>query len=247
MRKLKLTTEEGFPVEFVMRDFEEMHGVTLCCVIMNEEKNIKDFLLYYKPYVKNIVMIDGGSNDRTVELASLIADDIIIRKFDGHYSNQANRVIEAAKTDWVLLVDCDERIEKPFLESLSSAIDQEEYDCFAFPRKNFIDGKFDEIHYPDYQDRLFRSYCRRIRPVHGEVVGYKKRKELPCIDGNFMIHSKPSERHIARNKMYVYYEVTFKNEISEPGCQTKESFEKKYPLLCEHNFMQSESAILTRQ
>jgi glycosyltransferase involved in cell wall biosynthesis len=135
-----LFTTEAFDIIIPIRSYDEYHGITLCSVILNEEKYIKDFLEYYKPYVKSIVIIDGGSSDRTVEVATPIADRIRIRKFDGHYSNQANRAVEMAETDWILLMDCDERLEKPALENLNNMINQEEADCWAFPRKNFIDG-----------------------------------------------------------------------------------------------------------
>jgi glycosyltransferase involved in cell wall biosynthesis len=222
---------EGAQVQIRPRGFKDYHGITMCCVILNEEKYIVDFLNYYRPYVDAIVMVDGGSSDRTIELATPIVDAIQIHKFDGHYSNQANRAFEMAKTDWVLLVDYDERIEKPCLESIRDLINQEEVDCWAFPRKNFLDGKYDSEHYPDYQDRLHRAYCRRVRPVHGEVVGVKCRRELPCTDGNFMIHSKTSERHKLRNGGYNFYEFKHSNELGGPGTQTEESFYKKYPHL----------------
>jgi glycosyltransferase involved in cell wall biosynthesis len=228
---------EGVLVPIWIRSHDECHGITLCCVILNEEKGIKSFLEYHKPYVDSIVMVDGGSKDRTVEIATPFVDEIKIRSFDGHYSNQANRAFEMVRTDWILLMDCDERLEKTSLENLRKLTDQEEVDCYSFPRKNYIDGVPDLEHSPDYQDRLYRSYCRRVRPVHGEVVGYKNRKFLPTDDGNFIIHSKLSSIHNIRNRNYLLYEIKFKHEMGEPGAQTKSSFESKYPQLKEENFI----------
>jgi glycosyltransferase involved in cell wall biosynthesis len=227
---------EAFPITIPIRSYDDVHGVTLCCVILNEEKGIKEFLEYYKPHVKKIVMIDGGSTDRTVEIATPLVDGIQIRKFDGHYSNQANRAVEMADTDWILLMDCDERLEKNTLENLSQLTDQQEHDCWAFPRKNYMDGEWIKDDYPNYQDRLYRSYCRRVRPVHGEVVGFKNGGKVPCTDGNFIIHSKTKDRHRARNSGYLMYEFKYRHEMGEPGTQTRESFEWKYPRLNERNF-----------
>jgi glycosyltransferase involved in cell wall biosynthesis len=236
MEELMFRNSEGADIEIWHRSYEELHGITLCCVIQNEEKEIRDFLEYHKPYVNSIAIIDGGSSDRTIEFATMLADDIQIKTFDGHYSNQANRVLEMAKTDWILLMDCDERLEPDSLKNLGNLINQETYDCYSFPRKNIIDGKVDVSHGVDYQERLFRSYCRRVRPVHGEVVGYKNKKELANEDGNFIVHIKNNSRHEARNRGYLMYEYKFRHELGEPGAQTKSTFETKYPHLKESNF-----------
>jgi glycosyltransferase involved in cell wall biosynthesis len=231
------TRHENVVIPIDMPDWSEVHGITLCCITLNEEKEIKEFLEYHKPYVDHIVMIDGGSRDRTVEIATPIVDNLIMRRFDGHYSNQANRAVENSKTDWILLMDCDERIEKKTLESLRSLINQEEFDCYSFPRKNFINGERDLRDEPDYQERLYRSYCRRIRPVHGEVVGFKKRKFMPKEDGNYIIHSKSSDRHALRNHNYQIFELKFLREMGEPGTQNKEAFYNKYNALRTENFI----------
>jgi len=231
--KTAVIKTEASAIEIPLRSFEESHGITMCCVILNEEPYIKDFLLYYKPYFKSIIMIDGGSSDRTVEFATPLVDKIIINKFDGHYSNQVNRVMEKVETDWTMIIDYDERLEKPMLEKLPSLIEQESFDCYAFPRKNFIDGKEVDI---NYQDRLHRTYCRRVRPVHGEVVGYKNKMIIPAEDGNFLIHSKSSSRHVVRNKAYLFYELKFRHEIGAPGWQTRDNFDKECPTLNANNF-----------
>lgn len=222
---------ENFDVLVQRRDYESKHGVTMCCVILNEEKEIKDFLEYHRPYFKSIIMIDGGSTDRTVEIATPLVDELHVRKFDGHYSNQANRIVEKAKTDWVFIVDCDERVDKKLLERMDSLIDQQVTDCYSIPRKNTVSGKPDEKTPVDYQDRLYRSYCRRIRPVHGEVVGYKNKIQLPATDGNFIIHEKSLDRHVSRNTMYFVYEYKFLHEMGEPGTQSMDSFSRAYPNL----------------
>ena len=235
--KTAFTDVEGVKVPIWVSTFEEIHGVTLCCITLNEEKEIKSFLEHHRPYVNSIVMVDGGSNDRTVEYATAMVDEIQIIPFTGHYSNQANRALEMARTDWILLADCDERFDKKFLENLKTFIDQEEFDCYSLPRENFINGQPDVEMPWENQDRLFRSYCRRVRPVHGEVVGYKNKKDLTIESGNIIHNSKSIIRHRQRNQKYTVFELKYKNEIGEPGSQLKDSFEAKYPSLKHSNFM----------
>lgn len=222
---------EGVKTFIPNRSYKDTHGVSMCCIILNEEKEIQDFLQYHKPYFKEIVMIDLGSVDKSVEIATPLVDCILRYKQDGHHSNALNRAIEKVSNNWTFLIDCDERVEKGILDRLPSLINQQEYDCYAFPRKNTIDGNPDKIHPVDFQDRLFRTYCRMVRPVHQEVVGYKKKYTLPEIDGNYIIHSKSLGRHKARNSGYILYEYKFKNEIGSPGDQTEETFNNKYPAL----------------
>ena len=231
MQELKYPNGEGNTFKINARSFDEWHGITLCCISLNEEAIVKKFLNYYRPYVDSICMVDGGSIDKTVELAAPLVDHLVIRKFDGHYSNQANRAIEMARTDWILLIDFDEFLEKEALVKMRELIDQEEYDCYAFPRKEIIDNQFKKLVYPDFQERLYRSYCRRVRPIHGEVVGYHKKKELPKEDGWNILHEKNSKRHKLRNTGYAAFEINFAHEISSPGSQKKDSFEKKFPNL----------------
>jgi len=222
---------EGIKVRIPKKSWEDSHGVSMCCIILNEEKGIHEFLSYHKPYFKEIIMVDLGSTDRTIEYAMPLADVIIHYKQDGHHSNALNRVMEKVSYDWTCLVDCDERMNKWFLEHLSDFIDQEEYDCYSVPRRNFIDGKPDPVLPMDYQDRLFRSYCRMVRPVHQELVGYKSKKILDDSDTMFMLHSKSGERHKIRNAGYQMYEYKFKHELGGPGSQLKESFNNGYPKL----------------
>ena len=234
--KRALYNVDGISVPIDIRSYEEMHGISMCCIALNEEKEIAEFLKYHKPYVDEIILIDGGSIDRTVEFATGLADTIRIRKFDGHYSNQANRAVELASKDWILLLDCDERLEPQLLKKLRTMTDQDEYDCYAFPRLNYIDGVIKEDDYPDYQERLYRAYCRRVRPVHGEVVGYKKKKLIEPIAGSHIIHDKTAYRHSDRNTNYQLFNLCFKHELGEPGSQMKETFEAANPTVDDKNF-----------
>jgi glycosyltransferase involved in cell wall biosynthesis len=234
--KESMARNESVEIPIIVSGWEERHGITMCIITLNEEREIKECLEHHRPYVDKIVMIDGGSTDKTTRLAAPLVDNLIVRKFDGHYSNQANRAIENVKTDWILLVDSDERFGVDFLKRMRGFIDQEVVDCYSFPRTNYIDGVLIKDPAQDYQERLYRSYCRRIRPVHGEVVGYKNKVLLPCEEGNFIIHKKTRDRHELRNKLYALFELKFINEMGEPGSQALESFYEKFPYLRLKNF-----------
>lgn len=222
MRKLALK-HEGKTFHIVHRDYEEYHGLTAAVITMNEEENIVDFLKHIRPLVKRIVLVDGGSSDKTVELAEPLVDALKIIPFNGHFGEQKNNAVKMCYTDWVIFLDPDERLDKPAYDGIKDLIEQNEYDCYAFPRREFRDGEEDKSVYPDYQRRLFRTYCRYIRPVHEELVGYKKEKQLEENQGLDILHSKPADRHATRNASYNYFEAHYVHECGKPGEQTKDT------------------------
>jgi glycosyltransferase involved in cell wall biosynthesis len=226
MQQVKLNIE-GLQADMQLRSWEEAHGITLCCSILNEESNLESFIEYHSPYVNKIVVIDGGSVDRSVAIASKYADVIKVVKFNGHYANQKNRAIELAKTDWVLFLDPDERMSPKALVQLSAMISQDSYDCFSFPRNNFINNVPDNSKGFDYQDRMFRSYCRYVRATHEEIVGFKSRHKFDDME-MAMDHRKPMDRHVKRNNTYTLFDLFHINELGFPGCQTSKTFSDKY-------------------
>jgi glycosyltransferase involved in cell wall biosynthesis len=215
--------------ELVDRDYEEFHGITLAFITQNEEKDIVEFIEHIRPIVKRIVMIDGGSTDRTVDLAIPLVDRLIKNQFLGHLGNQKNLAIQNVFTDWTLFMDPDERLSQKLIDEIPNMIEQDVYDCYSFPRREFLDGKENMVPYPDYQDRLFRTYCRYVRPVHHELVGYKNKLKIDINLDRDILHLKPLEKHISRNNGHMLFEIHLKHEITSPGCQLKNSMLNKMP------------------
>ena len=230
MRTINVKHEDK-TYHLIDREWEEYHGITLVAMVINEEEKIVDFLKHVRPIVNRIVLIDGGSKDKTVDLALPLVDCLKVIPFEGSYANQRNKAMELSYTDWSLYLDPDERLTDKLAGMIRGLIETDEYDCYDFPRREFRDGKEDKKVYPDYQTRLFRTYCRFIRPVHEEVVGYQNKKEIPANENCDIIHDKVGVRHTSRNTSYFYFERHYKHEMGIPGTQMKESFDKEYPHL----------------
>lgn len=221
-------TNEGIVFVVEYRDWDVLHGITMCLITLNEEYALPKLLETHKQYVDKVVAIDSGSTDGTLDFLASNVSLVKRVRFSGHFGNQKNRCIEMADTDWVLFLDSDEQLSPDALSALRGLIDQDEFDCVAFPRKNFIDGKRDMSHGDDYQIRLFRSYCRYIRPVHEELVGFKKKMIIDPSSEIFISHYKSGERHLARNEMYGVFESMHIHELGSPGKQSKNAFLKEY-------------------
>lgn len=108
----------------------------------NEEVDLPGFLANLDPWVDEIVIIDDGSSDRTAEIAvqaSPKLNFIVSRRKDGEfYADQRNKGIDAAKSDWLLHLDIDERVPKALAEEILAAIRSNQYDAYRYRRLNYF-------------------------------------------------------------------------------------------------------------
>jgi glycosyltransferase involved in cell wall biosynthesis len=165
----------------------------MAMIMQNEETHIPVSIAQFYHVVDDIVVVDGGSTDKSIMWAERMGARVLHRPFENDFSAQKNYAIEQLEADWVYLHDPDERLDPPLLEVLPLLVTAEGQqflmsnnilpstdellDCFGIPRKNFIDGVQTQI-YPDYQYRFFRHYCRFEGKVHEKIVGFQKRTEL---------------------------------------------------------------------
>ena len=97
---------------------------TLSIVILtkNEEKNITDVINNVKTLADEIIVVDSGSTDKTVELAKKSGAKVIYRAWDNDFSAQRNFAINNVQTDWLLFLDADERIDALLAEQIKKAV-----------------------------------------------------------------------------------------------------------------------------
>ena len=88
-------------------------GIGVLIETHNEEKNIADCIRSARLLTRSVVVVDMQSTDKTVEIAK--ANGAQIREFGTHplYVEPAREFgVKQVKTDWVLILDADERITK---------------------------------------------------------------------------------------------------------------------------------------
>jgi glycosyltransferase involved in cell wall biosynthesis len=101
--------------------------VTLSVVLItqNEERNLPRTLESVMPLVRDgrgeIIVVDSGSTDRTVEIAKSYAAKVFVEKWKG-FAAQKNSAIEKASMDWVLQLDADEALESGLAGEMYAAI-----------------------------------------------------------------------------------------------------------------------------
>ncbi|MFA4954422.1 MAG: glycosyltransferase family 2 protein [Patescibacteria group bacterium] len=184
-------------------------SISLCMIVLNEEKFLKRVLANVSPYVDEIVVVDGGSTDKSLHIAKSFKARVIRAAWKENFAAQRNISLKHAKKDWILVIDADEVYEKKLLQELQSlALNNIGIDAFAFPRKNYLDGKLTS-QYPDRQTRFFKrdKRIRYARPLHEMVVGFRR---IASPMDLHIIHRKTSRRQAAQNAHYKIIERSVK-------------------------------------
>ena len=143
---------------------------TLAVVVItkNEAKNVSDCLNGLN-WVDEIIVVDAESTDDTPKIAKKFTEKVFIRSWPG-FGAQKNFGIEHASSDWILILDADERVSEELAEEIQETLAaSSSVECMAFrvPRRNYFYGKWVQWGgaYPDYQIRLFRRGRARYNDV----------------------------------------------------------------------------------
>ncbi len=90
--------------------------LSVVVITHNEEANIGRTLASVQPLIADgkgeIIVVDSGSTDRTVEIAKSYGAKVFIEEWKG-YAAQKNSAIEKAAGDWILSLDADEEVDPP--------------------------------------------------------------------------------------------------------------------------------------
>ncbi|HHT9125668.1 MAG TPA: tetratricopeptide repeat protein [Candidatus Brocadiia bacterium] len=86
--------------------------VSLCMIIRNEENFLSGCLESVKHLVNEMIIVDTGSTDGSVEIAKRYGAKIFHHRWNNDFSEARNHALQHAKGDWVLHLDADEELKK---------------------------------------------------------------------------------------------------------------------------------------
>jgi glycosyltransferase involved in cell wall biosynthesis len=150
-----------------------MPRLSVTVIALNQEANIGECLASVR-FADEIVVVDTGSTDRTVELARTYTDRVLQADWQG-FGRTKNYALDQARGDWVFSLDTDERVPPALKDEILAVVAADgPLDGYRVPRKNYFCGRWIRHlgWYPDYTLRLFRQGRGRFRDreVHEEVV-----------------------------------------------------------------------------
>lgn len=85
-----------------------MRTISACMIIKNEEHNLPRCLTSIKSLVDEIIIVDTGSTDKSIEIAESFGAKIYHHPWEHNFSKHRNQSISYAASDWILIVDADE-------------------------------------------------------------------------------------------------------------------------------------------
>ncbi len=143
--------------------------ISIAMIVKDEEAMLRACLDSVKEIADELVIVDTGSVDKTIEIAKSYTDKVYSYVWQGDFSAARNFAIERCSCEWILSIDADERIEvrQDYLRELITNTTKE---VFMLPLKNFS-GNGDSDYTVIGVLRLFRnlSQYRYIGKIHEQI------------------------------------------------------------------------------
>ena len=131
--------------------------LSLCMIVKDEEEWLPRCLAAAKPAVDEMIIVDTGSTDRTVEIAEEFGATVLHHEWTGDFSAARNVSLEAATGDWIIYLDADEVLveeDAPRLHALTGHVWRE---AFALVETNYTGDMDDGTALTHNALRMFRN------------------------------------------------------------------------------------------
>jgi glycosyltransferase involved in cell wall biosynthesis len=141
-----------------------LNGLSVAIVACNEAVNLGRTLRSVR-WADEIVLIDSGSTDATVEIARQHGATVYTESWKG-YGPQVNSALDKCTQPWLLNLDADEVVTPALATEIQALLATEPgFDGYTVPRLNLIFGRWMRHGglYPDRKLRLFRQGFARLR------------------------------------------------------------------------------------
>ncbi|MDJ0535652.1 MAG: glycosyltransferase family 2 protein [Xenococcaceae cyanobacterium MO_207.B15] len=139
----------------------------------NEELNLPA-CLESVAVADEVFIVDSQSEDRSLEIAAQYGAKVVQFHFNGRWPKKKNWSLENLpfRNDWVLIVDCDERITPESWLEIAEVIKNPEFQGYYINRKVFFLGKWIRFggKYPDWNLRLFQHKLGRYENLNTEDI-----------------------------------------------------------------------------
>jgi glycosyltransferase involved in cell wall biosynthesis len=193
--------------------------ISACLITLNEERNLPRCLTSVAPLVDEILVVDSGSTDSTVDLAARFGARVVRQDWLG-YVGQKNFAIGQALHEWVLSIDADEEISPELAASITrvkadpASVAPDAPNGYQVSRIVYYHGRW--IRHGDwYPDRLVRLFRRDGARFSGGHVHEKLELpgEHPILPGH--LHHFTYENDDDRTRRCAHYAALWARSARE--------------------------------
>jgi len=167
-----------------------MAKISACIISFNEEKKIEDCLKSLQGVVDEIIIVDSGSTDNTIEIANQYTSKVFLHDFHG-YGKQKNYASSKASHTWIINLDCDERLSYQLQQSIiKKKKSLDDADAYYMARKTFYIYRW--LNYCWYPDKKLRLFNRdKTRWSDADVHESINRDNIKCqnLNGDILHYS----------------------------------------------------------
>jgi glycosyltransferase involved in cell wall biosynthesis len=172
-------------------------SLSIAMIAMNEEANLPRTLESVR-WADEIILVDSGSKDRTIEIAKSFGAKTSYHAFGGH-GEQKNVALDLCTSDWILLLDADEVLTPELQAEIRGVLACEdgrapEFDAYWIPRLNLYFGRWIRHggFYPDRKLRLFRRGVARLSEGVGPHSTPQFAGPKGKLNGDMLHHAYPT-------------------------------------------------------
>jgi glycosyltransferase involved in cell wall biosynthesis len=198
--------------------------LSLTMIVKNEENNLAECLDIAKEVVDEIIIVDTGSTDRTIEIAKKYTSKIYEIEWSNDFSFARNEALKNASGHWIIVLDADERLKLPnkfYLKNLLKNLPEKigGVICTIISPHSKPNGEAD-VHKGRYP-RIFKNIPNKIYfegKVHEQIAPSIRRLGLEFIDSEVVIEhlGYNREQEILNQKVKRNYKLLLDIVKEEP-------------------------------
>ena len=182
--------------------------LSACVIAKNEEENIGTWLASMKKIADEMIVVDTGSTDRTVEMAKEAGARVFHHAWQNDFAAAKNAALEKAKGDWILFLDADEHFSPQTLPKVRPLLEKVE----ASPKPivgvicrliNIDKDQGNRFMGAIFQLRIFRN-SRDLRyegKIHEHIVDVRREEHEMFATPKLVIFHTGYSLHLVRKKL----------------------------------------------
>ena len=182
--------------------------LSACVITKNEEENIGTWLASMKKIADEMIVVDTGSTDRTVEMAKEAGARVFHHAWQNDFAAAKNAALEKAKGDWILFLDADEHFSPQTLPKVRPLLEKVE----ASPKPivgvicrliNIDKDQGNRFMGAIFQLRIFRN-SRDLRyegKIHEHIVDVRREEHEMFATPKLVIFHTGYSLHLVRKKL----------------------------------------------